>query len=332
MKKTTVFSVALLTVCGNAVADSFVTETNDSGIGQAIASCEGHGIFDVFMLSDEAISALKQHENITVNDYRIGKDDNSQLENGGNVHDAEAPADMVMLDDGTDASFHVIKTEPQNWWAALYYKNYAGAARNFSHINANTHIHLVIWTDSQDLCDSQVKIHFNKNDGQDDSAAQIYLCTNAAKTDGNLPTAGSLQAGKWVALDMTYGQIAELMADNGDNSKTLDYSRFASDNPKFVETMGLEPPAQLNGARFGIDGLYFYTPDVESGIADANVENDLIFIGAHTVSTTGSYGIELYSASGLLIEKVADNNISTDNLSKGIYIVKSGKKTMKIAL
>ena len=42
--------------------------------------------------------------------------------------------------------------------------------------------------------------------------------------------------------------------------------------------------------------------------------------------------IELYSASGLLIEKVADNNISTDNLSKGIYIVKSGKKTMKIAL
>lgn len=332
MKKTTVFSVALLTVCGNAVADSFVTETNDSGIGQAIASCEGHGIFDVFMLSDEAISALKQHENITVNDYRIGKDDNSQLENGGNVHDAEAPADMVMLDDGTDASFHVIKTEPQNWWAALYYKNYAGAARNFSHINANTHIHLVIWTDSQDLCDSQVKIHFNKNDGQDDSAAQIYLCTNAAKTDGNLPTAGSLQAGKWVALDMTYGQIAELMADNGDNSKTLDYSRFASDNPKFVETMGLEPPAQLNGARFGIDGLYFYTPDVESGIADANVENDLIFIGAHTVSTTGSYGIELYSASGLLIEKAADNNISTDNLSKGIYIVKSGKKTMKIAL
>lgn len=332
MKKTTVFSVALLTVCGNAVADSFVTETNDSGIGQAIASCEGHGIFDVFMLSDEAISALKQHENITVNDYRIGKDDNSQLENGGNVHDAEAPADMVMLDDGTDASFHVIKTEPQNWWAALYYKNYAGAARNFSHINANTHIHLVIWTDSQDLCDSQVKIHFNKNDGQDDSAAQIYLCTNAAKTDGNLPTAGSLQAGKWVALDMTYGQIAELMADNGDNSKTLDYSRFASDNPKFVETMGLESPAQLNGARFGIDGLYFYTPDVESGIADANVENDLIFIGAHTVSTTGSYGIELYSASGLLIEKVADNNISTDNLSKGIYIVKSGKKTMKIAL
>lgn len=332
MKKTTVFSVALLTVCGNAVADSFVTETNDSGIGQAIASCEGHGIFDVFMLSDEAISALKQHENITVNDYRIGKDDNSQLENGGNVHDAEAPADMVMLDDGTDASFHVIKTEPQNWWAALYYKNYAGAARNFSHINANTHIHLVIWTDSQDLCDSQVKIHFNKNDGQDDSAAQIYLCTDAAKTDGNLPTAGSLQAGKWVALDMTYGQIAELMADNGDNSKTLDYSRFASDNPKFIETMGLEPPAQLNGARFGIDGLYFYTPDVESGIADANVENDLIFIGAHTVSTTGSYGIELYSASGLLIEKVADNNISTDNLSKGIYIVKSGKKTMKIAL
>lgn len=332
MKKTTVFSVALLTVCGNAVADSFVTETNDSGIGQAIASCEGHGIFDVFMLSDEAISALKQHENITVNDYRIGKDDNSQLENGGNVHDAEAPADMVMLDDGTDASFHVIKTEPQNWWAALYYKNYAGAARNFSHINANTHIHLVIWTDSQDLCDSQVKIHFNKNDGQDDSAAQIYLCTNAAKTDGNLPTAGSLQAGKWVALDMTYGQIAELMADNGDNSKTLDYSRFASDNPKFVETMGLEPPAQLNGARFGIDGLYFYTPDVESGIADANVENDLIFIGAHTVSTTGSYGIELYGALGLLIEKAADNNISTDNLSKGIYIVKSGKKTMKIAL
>lgn len=332
MKKTTVFSVALLTVCGNAVADGFVTEATDSGIGQAITSCEGHGIFDVFMLSDEAISALKQHENITVNDYRIGHDDNSQLENGGNVHDAEAPADMVMLDDGTDASFHVIKTEPQNWWAALYYKNYARAARNFSHINANTHIHLVIWTDSQDLCDSQVKIHFNKNDGQDDSAAQIYLCTDAAKTDGNLPTAGSLQAGKWVALDMTYGQIAELMADNGDNSKTLDYSRFASDNPKFVETMGLEPPAQLNGARFGIDGLYFYTPDVESGIADANVENDLIFIGAHTVSTTGSYGIELYSASGLLIEKAADNNISTDNLSKGIYIVKSGKKTMKIAL
>lgn len=332
MKKTTVFSVALLTVCGNAVADAFVTETTDSGIGQAIASCEGHGTFDVFMLSDEAMNALKQHENITVNDYRIGHDDNSLLYKGGNVYDAEAPEGVVMLDNSTYASFHVIKTEPQQWWGGSYFKNNAGAARDFSHINADTHVHIVIWTDSQDLCDSQVKIHFNKNDGKDDSAAQIYLCTDAAKTDGNLPTVGSLQAGKWVALDMTYGQIAELMADNGDNSKTLDYSRFASDDPKFVETMGLEPPAQLNGARFGVDGLYFHTPDVESGIVDANVENDLIFIGAHTVSTTGSNGIELYSASGLLIEKVADNNISTDNLSKGIYIVKSGKKTMKIAL
>ena len=195
MKKTTVFSVALLTVCGNAVADSFVTETNDSGIGQAIASCEGHGIFDVFMLSDEAISALKQHENITVNDYRIGKDDNSLLYTGGNVYDAEAPEGVVMLDNSTYASFHVIKTEPQQWWAGWYFKNNTEAARNFSHINADTHVHLVVWTDSQDLCDSQVKIHFNKNDGQDDSAAQIYLCTDAAKTDGNLPTAGSLQAG-----------------------------------------------------------------------------------------------------------------------------------------
>ena len=138
MKKTTVFSVALLTVCGNAVADSFVTETNDSGIGQAIASCEGHGIFDVFMLSDEAISALKQHENITVNDYRIGKDDNSLLYTGGNVYDAEAPEGVVMLDNSTYASFHVIKTEPQQWWAGWYFKNNTEAARNFSHINADT--------------------------------------------------------------------------------------------------------------------------------------------------------------------------------------------------
>lgn len=332
MKKFTLFCAALLTAGGSAVAADYVTETTDYGVEKAVAVCENNGVFDVFMLSDEAMESLKQNENITVNDYRLGHDENSRLDNGGNVVSTEAPADVEMLNNGTSASFYVIKTDPQNWWAGLYFKNNAGPARDFSHINANTHVHLVIWTDSQELCDSQVKFQFNKNDGADDSAAQVYFCSDAAKTDGNLPVVGSLQAGKWVALDMTYGQIAELMANNEDKSKTLDYTRFASEDPKFVETMGLEPPAQLNGAKFGIDGLYFYTPNVESGIADVNVENDRIFIGADTVSTTGGNGIELYSASGLLIDKVTDNIMSTHNLARGIYIVKSGKKTMKIAL
>lgn len=339
MKNFTFFCATILTMCGTVAANDYVSEATDAGVSNAIQKCNGNGVFDVYILSDKSLDMLKQNSGITVNDYRLDKDQNTTIFRGGNIESIDHKIDG--LDNNDQYVLSRINGEKNQWWAGMYIKNNATAgSRDFTHINKDTHIHVALWTDSQILSDSKVKVHFLKKDGKDDNAPQVYLCSDASKTDGKLPTAGALQPEKWVAMDMTYGDIENLMADKG---MTLDYSRYQDNNSKLVETMGFEPPTGQDGngvnaekghaARFAIDALYFYTPTtVQTGVADVSENCDQILIGNRTISTTGHEGIELYNASGLIVEKVSDNILSIENLPKGIYIVKAGKKTMKIAL
>ena len=118
----------------------------------------------------------------------------------------------------------------------------------------------------------------------------------------------------------------------------LDYSRFTN-SAAMVEMMGFEPPAGQDGAdaseakcdkaKFCVDAFYLYTPKGSgSGISDiSGTDNNQIIVG---VNTTGSEGIELYNASGMMVKKTSDNILATQGMPAGIYIAKAGKKLSRL--
>lgn len=339
MKNFTFLCAAMLAASGTAFAADNVSEVTNSRVANAIEKCNGNGIFDVFILSEDAIQTIKKAEGITLNNYRCGTDQTTTIEGGGNIGWTSSYT-VPGLDNNDSYGSFVIDGSKCQWWAGMYVKSNAGT-RDFSHINKDTHIHVAIWTDSQILCDSRVKVHFLKNDGADAGAAQVNLCSNPDDPDAALPIVGSLQAGKWVALDMTYGEIAALMEEEFD--MPLDYSRFTN-SAAMVEMMGFEPPAGQDGAdaseakcdkaKFCVDAFYLYTPKGSgSGISDiSGTDNNQIIVGDKTINTTGSEGIELYNASGMMVKKTSDNILATQGMPAGIYIAKAGKKTLKVVI
>ena len=271
MKQFTILLGAMLAVGGTAVAADHVTEAANSGVAEAIERCGGEGIFDVFILSEDAVQTIKNADGITLNNYRCGTDATTTIEGGGNIGwPGQASSYTVPgLDNNDSYGSFVIDGSQCQWWAGMYIKSNAGT-RDFSHINKDTRIHVAIWTDSQILCDSRVKVHFLKNDGADAGAAQVNLCSDPDDMEATLPIVGSLQAGKWMALDMTFGEIGSLMENDFD--MPLDYTRFTN-SAAMVEMMGFEPPSGQDGenasaekcdkANFCVDAFYLYTPEAD---------------------------------------------------------------------
>lgn len=338
MKKFTILLGAMLAVGGTAVAADHVTEAANSGVAEAIERCGGEGIFDVFILSEDAVQTIKNADGITLNNYRCGTDATTTIEGGGNIGWTSSYT-VPGLDNNDSYGSFVIDGSQCQWWAGMYIKSNAGT-RDFSHINKDTRIHVAIWTDSQILCDSRVKVHFLKNDGADAGAAQVNLCSDPDDIEATLPIVGSLQAGKWMALDMTFGEIGSLMENDFD--MPLDYTRFTN-SAAMVEMMGFEPPSGQDGenasaekcdkANFCVDAFYLYTPKGESGIADISAcDDNRIIVGANTISTTGTEGMELYNAGGMMVKKTSGNILATEGMPAGIYIAKAGKKTLKVAI
>lgn len=339
MKKITFLCAALLAISVTTVEADNVTEVTNSGVAAAIEACGGEGIFDVFVLSEDAVQTIKNAEGITLNNYRCGTDATTTIEGGGNIGWTSSYT-VPGLDNNDSYGSFVIDGSQCQWWAGMYIKNNAGT-RDFSHINKDTRIHVAIWTDSQVLCDSRVKVHFLKNDGADAGAAQVNLCSNPDDADATLPIVGSLQAGKWVALDMTYGEIGSLMEEEFD--MPLDYTRF-TESSAMVEMMGFEPPSGQDGenasaekcdkANFCVDAFYLYTPKGSgSGISDIyGSDSNQIIVGDKTISTTGGEGIELYNAGGMMVKKTSDKILATEGMPAGIYIAKAGKNILKVAI
>ena len=339
MKNFTFLCAAMLAFSGTSLAADNVKETANSGVTEAIEKCGGNGIFDVFVLSEDALQSIKNAEGITLNNYRCGTDATTAIEGGGNATWTSSYSVPGLDNNDSYGSFEILGSNCQ-WWAGTYVKN-KGGARDFSHINKDTHIHVALWTDSQILSDSRVKIHFLKKDGADAGAAQVNLCSDPNNMDATLPIVGSLQAGKWVAFDMTYGEIAALMEEEFE--MPLDYTRFTN-SATMEEMMGFEPPTGQDGAnasaekcdkaKYCIDAFYLYTPKGSgSGISDIyGTDTNQIIVGDKTISTTGSEGIELYNAGGMMVTKTSDNILATEGMPAGIYIAKAGKKTLKVVI
>ena len=84
MKKFTLLCAAVLASSSMAFASDYVTETTNTGVDAAIEACGGDGIFDVFVLSEDAVQRIKNAPGITLNNYRQGTDETTIIGNGGN--------------------------------------------------------------------------------------------------------------------------------------------------------------------------------------------------------------------------------------------------------
>ncbi len=83
---------------------------------------------------------------------------------------------------------------------------------------------------------------------------------------------------------------------------------------------------------FYIHGLKVITTTAPTGIEEAEAGKDKIFFFNNTVSLNEEAQIEVYNVAGVLVEKTFATQLSLEDMSKGIYIVKVGSNTRKVAV
>ena len=291
--------------------NKFSAETSNAGINDAIASIGGNGMFDVFVLSNTEIQNLEK-AGVAMNSYR---DDNISFGKGGTINNGWPNGGIPGLGgyyDSNWGAFGIYGNYTEYNWAGIYLNNKdaneAPVARNFSHISPDTHLHASFWTNSQALCDSRVRLKFLRYDVTGDDCARMFLSANPADTDAEYPIIGSMQNGKWVTVDVTLGELEQLMAAKG---LTLDYSRFGITSA-LHHIMAFEPPYgrdpstdypsedYCNEAIFAVDAVYLYTPGSSISASTAVAESGSAVYYA-TFSDAFS-DVELSVASGESIE------------------------------
>lgn len=322
MKKLSFFLSALIAFGGSAFAQPYVTETTGTGVAEALATLNGAGTIDVFVLNPTDISKIETTAGVTLNNYK--GDANISWGNGGNVGGADWSYGMENWTNlgGIEDSNRTVCEIYGNWWqwwAGEYLNNKAN--RNLAHINPGTHLHAAFWVNSGALCGSNTNIHFlRRSDDKADNLldAQFVLNSNI-DVNSKLPILGTFVKDKWVAVDITIGELEKLLAEKG---YKLDYNRFSED-ATINHIIGFEPsaigqdhandgnPAETCGhkAKFAIDGVYMYTPSHTEASAEVTaVKDDASDWYYATYSNTYS-DVELQAAGAEEIE-VLNVNVS----------------------
>lgn len=81
-----------------------------------------------------------------------------------------------------------------------------------------------------------------------------------------------------------------------------------------------------------IHGIKVMTTTNPAGIEEAEVGKDKIFFFNNTVSLNEEAQIEVYNVAGVLVESAFATQLSLNDINKGIYFVKVGNNTRKVAV
>ncbi len=82
-----------------------------------------------------------------------------------------------------------------------------------------------------------------------------------------------------------------------------------------------------------IHGVKITTPTAPAGIEEESVAGkDKIFFFNNTISLNEEAQIEVYNVAGVLVESAFASRLSLEDMSKGIYLVKVGNNTRKVAV
>lgn len=316
-------------------------------IEKTYANWEGKkAIYDVSLLLGDAKATLEADvENVKVNSlegwyetwgdmsryqYQGGDNEawlNASSVNGGTMQDWPQP--LIGMYEGW-----------WQWWSMAVCQQ--KEAVDLSHINGDTHLHMAVRIFNTPVAGPMNISFFTSEDNDDQN--HLYACPKFSLVPENYdpegsykadyPIIGTLKEGEWTGIDLTLTEIEKINKDN--NGDYIDYEQLKEFTGRIWTVAIPSKPDlhQLEGAVFGLDAIYFYTPvDELSGIesvAGAVAEGDVV-VGAETVSVAGAEGIEIYNMAGCKVAETTGSVISTIGL-KGVYVVKAADVTHKVVL
>ncbi|MFT3754317.1 MAG: hypothetical protein QM800_16055 [Paludibacter sp.] len=86
------------------------------------------------------------------------------------------------------------------------------------------------------------------------------------------------------------------------------------------------------GVALEMDGIFIYEKKLNTAIDNESVSDNFIVTRKTVCLPNASEPLELYNAMGVKIKSTHESTMGIDDLAKGIYIVRSGKNTIKIRL
>lgn len=341
------FTLAIAAMCALGASpsvnaqESFVVE--DPSIDPTIAVCGQGGVYDVFSLGDAAMAKLAANSKITVNDYRVKNDTDPENAHypGGNVGWASDQDynSVTVPADGRGFDGAEIHGDWWQWWSGFFLARKADT--DLRHLNENSHLHVAVCMIG-DVTLTYVDVQWFKADGNDGTAPSFSLTDDFI--NNSYPVVGSLKKDEWVAVDITLGELAELMKDEFDVE--MDYSRFVDDwqgeavmfsLPTGQKADGGEPDvARGNGGKAFFDGVYVYTPTGDSGVGEIANDSDNIqvIVSDKTINVLGGGNapVELYNLAGSLVKASATSVIGLEDLVAGVYVVKTLNVAKKVII
>ena len=111
--------------------------------------------------------------------------------------------------------------------------------------------------------------------------------------------------------------------NNGDET---DYT-LQSDSPIYAYIVNTTAYRELY-----IHGIKVMTTTNPAGVEEAEAGKDKIFYFNNTISLAEEAQIEVYNVAGVLVESAYTAQLSLNEMNKGIYLVKVGNKTRKVAV
>lgn len=321
--------------------ESFVVE--DPSIDPTITICENGGTYDVFCLGEAGMAKLTANPALKVNDYRSADGNSADSHYPGGNADWASDDDYQAVTptaDGRGFDGFTVKGNWYQWWSAFTIARKADT--NLTHINKDSHLHIALYM-TGDVEIPYINVQWFKADGNDGNAPSFAFTDDII--NNKMPVVASLKKDEWVAVDITLGQVAELMKDEFDID--MDYTRLTDDWQGEAVMLSLPsgqdhanggtPIAENgHGAKAFVDGVYIYTPNDNSGVTDVTdvIKDVRVVISDKTITALGTDNapMELYSASGAKVKSSATSVIGLEGLSAGVYVVRTLGTAKKVII
>lgn len=199
---------------------------------------------------------------------------------------------------------HLITLPWEQEWAGGGFNT---GVRDLSKIDESFYFHMAL--KSEDTQSFQLIITGSKD-------KEANLVFGDAPMDNIQPFDNFTRDGEWHAIDIS---VKELM-EYGWEAGQIDYSPFSY-------LLGDTP-----GVELCMDAIFYYQLKEDSGVSAVESNQPQLLIGEKTISLLGATvgGIELYDISGKLVKSTQETVIGTENLNKGVYVVKAGTVVKKV--
>lgn len=294
-----------------AMSASAQYTVEDPGIDAVLVGLDAESgyTFDCFICNNYTLSQA-QAKGYTVHDYRLNDVTSHWWWWSGW---AEWNNDGYPDVDFSDEPGYVAQTTaPTEGWSGGGMALDAGGGYDFSHMTADTHMHVAFRTTN---IASAALIVF---DGFE-TPAKLSLGEAFNDNGTYFPVLADFDAsGEWVGCDITFTNLKKLYP-----GFSVPTQNDWTGNVLSLLTGGVA------GKTIAIDGFYCYTP-TNAGVADlvADKDNEISVIGSQVIAA-GAKSIEVYNLAGQLVQSAASDMLTLDQ-ANGMYIVKAGSQVKKI--